>query len=669
MSNIIFKITDTNHSFTSNGPITQDLSHQDSSVFNFNLNFTGITFFDPGSIEQASLSGIVLNISSGSQTQELALDMPTGIASGFTAKSLQQLLDIPRVGDTSILTFYNVGSALTGIGGVELTSNDPNVLGVPLTLFSGASSSENNGVSLVAIKTTNVTTGSETVNLSKFNFGSTTSSTGTFSGVSSAVAAPGSTVSLLQGGPTGNITIEGLVSGTGISLTSDINGNAVITENITGTSGIITYPGSSNNIVIDNLRDLSNYVVSPTAGDSEYTTIQSAYAAASSAGGGTILVKDGTYHLTGFSFTDPNVYLYAVGGCDNDRVILAGTGIIMSGLGNSEPVRIVGFQIGDLVEGFNMTVTGSSVLFDCCHLVNGGALVDPIVFCGNGSNIIFRNCDAVFTNDSPTAVALYATPVGTLSTDTSTVIVDHCDILISSIARDMLVSVAESLHTGIFLYSRIVWNPSNTIPPGSNYSCISMHTLASFTMMFCYLTSTLGNVTNLYMIDMSNSTGAGTFSIASSNFIGRFSNFYISNVNVSVINCSLSVSNRNMLIQDTISGAATTSFSNCTISANVGPNILVNNNSATFTRQVNLLQGSIRALNGLAANIDTTGSTAGSTINLLVQEELFNTNSAGTPWAILSGVAIGTITYGNISREVAATASGAWSFTASPITP
>lgn len=70
--------------------------------------------------------------------------------------------------------------------------------------------------------------------------------------------------------------------------------------NIVGTSGITT-SGSGDTVTVDNLRDLSPYVVDPTAGDSEYTTIASAISQAVTDGAtntnrAVIYVKPGTYN-------------------------------------------------------------------------------------------------------------------------------------------------------------------------------------------------------------------------------------------------------------------------------------------------------------------------------------------------------------------------------------
>lgn len=153
---------------TSVGPVAEQLSIPRSATFSLNLGLlpgAGNIALTTDAIKQASLSGITLLITNGANNQALTLNKESGAADHSVASALLKELGLKNVGDSAILKFLYLGTALTGLAGsVQLTSNDAFVTGGPLALFTNVGT-RNFGISYVGIQASNVTSGSEAVNL------------------------------------------------------------------------------------------------------------------------------------------------------------------------------------------------------------------------------------------------------------------------------------------------------------------------------------------------------------------------------------------------------------------------------------------------------------------------------------------------------------------------
>lgn len=163
MSNLDLVIKQTEHSFTTLGPLSQDLSMQRSALFNFDLSLTSSTdneVLTIADLRQASLSGLVVNTVNGTHTQSFTLNKESGAANSTVAAAIEQALGLKRVGETAILKFYNTGTITSNGGALTITSDDTSVLSLPLTLFSNASEKTFAVIGVVAVS---VTAGSESV--------------------------------------------------------------------------------------------------------------------------------------------------------------------------------------------------------------------------------------------------------------------------------------------------------------------------------------------------------------------------------------------------------------------------------------------------------------------------------------------------------------------------
>ncbi|KKL09742.1 hypothetical protein LCGC14_2562820, partial [marine sediment metagenome] len=120
-------------------------------------------------------------------------------------------------------------------------------------------------------------------------------------------------------GNPGTNTITIALSGGGIAvdtITGDAGGavppNAAGNFNFLGNSGAFlngmqfTGTAGSNTMTAKDLRNITVFVVDPTAGETEYQTVQAAVTAANAAGGGTVYVRPGAYveDLTLFDAVD-----------------------------------------------------------------------------------------------------------------------------------------------------------------------------------------------------------------------------------------------------------------------------------------------------------------------------------------------------------------------------
>jgi hypothetical protein len=178
------------------------------------------------------------------------------------------------------------------------------------------------------------------------------------------------TVALTGGG----LAIDSITGDSGDVVAPDALGNV----NYLGNSGTylngIAFTGDllNNTITAKNLRNITSYVVDPVAGETEYTTIQSALDAANAAGGNaTVYVRNGTYT------EDLTFY---------DGINLVGA----SGLGDEGQVEIIGkhtppatgnlvvrnFKLTSATDIFSSTDAGTShlVVIDAALAITDGYL-------------------------------------------------------------------------------------------------------------------------------------------------------------------------------------------------------------------------------------------------------------------------------------------------------
>lgn len=114
-------------------------------------------------LNAASPQGVVLKITDGGFIQRLTLNKSAGAANNTVHKQIQNILGHTAVGDATVLKFVSGSADIAGAGSVAIGS-DAAMVGTPLGLFSNAAG-EQSGVALVAVRSTNVTAGSEEVSL------------------------------------------------------------------------------------------------------------------------------------------------------------------------------------------------------------------------------------------------------------------------------------------------------------------------------------------------------------------------------------------------------------------------------------------------------------------------------------------------------------------------
>lgn len=219
------KISNTTFNLSS---IVEDLTLQRSSMLNFNLSlssFSNNNYLDLGTIKQAALSGVVLNVNDGNNVQALLLDDQISPPDHIVARSLIQELNLKRVGETDLLKFISPNN-ISGSGIIEITSNDPFVLGSPLVIY--GSTSARQGIVFVGVTALNVTPGQEEVSIEVIS-----SNVGAISATQGPTGPTGPTSPVTIDGITGVINITG-----NIDITISSNVFILSTTSVTGSTGI-----------------------------------------------------------------------------------------------------------------------------------------------------------------------------------------------------------------------------------------------------------------------------------------------------------------------------------------------------------------------------------------------------------------------------------------------
>lgn len=108
--------------------------------------------------------------------------------------------------------------------------------------------------------------------------------------------------------------IEYITGDSGGAVGPDGSGNVNLLGNTTGMQ--VTGNPGTNTLTVQDLRNASKYVVDANAGETEYTTIQSAINAANAAGGGVdIIVRPATYNEDLTLYDDINLVGTSASGC------------------------------------------------------------------------------------------------------------------------------------------------------------------------------------------------------------------------------------------------------------------------------------------------------------------------------------------------------------------
>src|SRR5689334_20337272 len=97
-----FHISNTTTSYTTAGPLAQDLSLPQADTFHFDL--TAAPVFYPlamGTTLQSSLSGTTLSIVDGTATSGFTLNKEAGAANHTVSADLEDQLFLRNVGDTA----------------------------------------------------------------------------------------------------------------------------------------------------------------------------------------------------------------------------------------------------------------------------------------------------------------------------------------------------------------------------------------------------------------------------------------------------------------------------------------------------------------------------------------------------------------------------------------
>jgi len=152
---------------TTLGVHTQELSLPKTSTIDFDLSATANADDKPldlGTIKQASLTGIILTITDDDNDQSFTLNKESGAANHTVSAWLIKELGLKNIGDSAILQFFYLGTALASGGAVTVTSDDTSVTGSGVELFSAAAN-KTSGRTLLTITATNVTEDSEAVTL------------------------------------------------------------------------------------------------------------------------------------------------------------------------------------------------------------------------------------------------------------------------------------------------------------------------------------------------------------------------------------------------------------------------------------------------------------------------------------------------------------------------
>lgn len=172
MSNLFTKIDNTVVSDSTVNQVLDSLTGnvQGRTLKPFDLSATANTqdknLTDEMLLKAADGVGLYLaDITDGAGDQDLLLNIKSGVgATGDVARRLQTLFNLTTVDDVAVLKFSQPGNVyILGGGAINLTSDDSKVAGAPVELFGAATIG--NGVSLVSVRATNVTSGSEAVAL------------------------------------------------------------------------------------------------------------------------------------------------------------------------------------------------------------------------------------------------------------------------------------------------------------------------------------------------------------------------------------------------------------------------------------------------------------------------------------------------------------------------
>lgn len=141
-----------------------------------------------------------------------------------------------------------------------------------------------------------------------------------------------------------------------------------------------------------NLNNISKYIVD-SAGDTPYTTIQSALDAANTAGGGIVYVRPGTYteNLTCYNNTE---IVGAVGEVDAGNIII--DGIHVPPAAGTFAARNIQFDSATNI--FNSAVAGTAEISinECVLNATNGYTLNLVNWTGT---FRFNNCNAIGTND------------------------------------------------------------------------------------------------------------------------------------------------------------------------------------------------------------------------------------------------------------------------------
>jgi hypothetical protein len=145
-----FAVSNTTSDISHIGPLVQELSLDKDGCITLDQTLPANTGDQPltiAAIKQASL-GTSLEIRadpSGPNEQNLTIDLPAGAGAGTVASALVSQLGLTRQNNGVSINFVVY---LPTTPAVNLTSTDPNVLGVPLTLYSAGG----DGITTVGIE-------------------------------------------------------------------------------------------------------------------------------------------------------------------------------------------------------------------------------------------------------------------------------------------------------------------------------------------------------------------------------------------------------------------------------------------------------------------------------------------------------------------------------------
>jgi len=171
MTNLQLRVRNTWLDDTNLGPAVQQLSLPRIATIAFDLSATANANDKPldlGVLLQASLSGVVLKITDGANNQSFLLNKESGASNHTVSAWLIKELGLKNIGDSAVMKFFYLGTALAGGGALSVTSNDSSVTAVGINLYSSAAN-QTSGEVLLTVTATNVTADNEAVTLKVYH--------------------------------------------------------------------------------------------------------------------------------------------------------------------------------------------------------------------------------------------------------------------------------------------------------------------------------------------------------------------------------------------------------------------------------------------------------------------------------------------------------------------